>query len=288
MIAVVRPVEHVDVGPRQRRHEALHERAVGLVDHPLRLGGDRAEHQRALARAGDAGEHRQPALRDLDADVLEVVLARALHADQVVAVGGDAIASTSVCLTSWRRSSGPILLGSRGQGRVVIGLERGRRARGPAPAPRPTSSWRKNTNTSSPAARNGSSRAAQAASSSVVVVVPAQPQVQERPGPPDGRRLLVLGQLGRAQRRTGAGQRRERLVDVPRRILELQRQRAGRAGHAASRRGQLRIVAPDAVRDAEQDGPEPLPERPVRPGQPRDARRPGRPGASGTIRRAGP
>ena len=82
------PVEHVDVGPGQRRHEALHEGAVGLVDHPLRLRGDRAEHQRALARAGDAGEHRQPALRDLDADVLEVVLPRAVHADQVVAVGG--------------------------------------------------------------------------------------------------------------------------------------------------------------------------------------------------------
>ena len=80
-------LEQVDLGPRQRRHEALHERAVGLVDHPLRLRGDGAEHQRALARAGDAGEHRQPALRDLDADVLEVVHARALHADQVVAVG---------------------------------------------------------------------------------------------------------------------------------------------------------------------------------------------------------
>ena len=82
------PVEHVDLGPRQRRHEALHEGAVGLVDQPLRLRGDRAEHQRALARAGDAGEHRQPALRDLDADVLEVVHARAVHADQIVAVGG--------------------------------------------------------------------------------------------------------------------------------------------------------------------------------------------------------
>ena len=81
------PVEHVDVRPRQRRHEALHEGAVRLVDQPLRLGGDRAEHQRALARAGDAGEHRQPALRDLDADVLEVVDPRALHADQAVAVG---------------------------------------------------------------------------------------------------------------------------------------------------------------------------------------------------------
>jgi hypothetical protein len=37
-----------------------HEGAVGLVDHPLRLCGDRAEHQRALAGAGDTGEHRQP------------------------------------------------------------------------------------------------------------------------------------------------------------------------------------------------------------------------------------
>ena len=81
------PFEYVDLGPRQRRHEALHEGAVGLVDQPLRLRGDRAEHQRALARAGDAGEHRQPALRDLDADVLEVVHARAVHADQIVAVG---------------------------------------------------------------------------------------------------------------------------------------------------------------------------------------------------------
>ena len=81
------PVEHVDVRPRQRRHEALHEGAVGLVDHPLRLRGDRVEHQRALARAGDAREHRQPPLRELDADVLEVVHARALHADQIVAVG---------------------------------------------------------------------------------------------------------------------------------------------------------------------------------------------------------
>src|SRR5256885_10158011 len=44
----------------------------------------RAEHQRALAGAGDAGEHRQPTLRELDADVLEVVHARAVHADQIV------------------------------------------------------------------------------------------------------------------------------------------------------------------------------------------------------------
>ena len=104
------PVEHVDLGPRQRRHEALHEGAVGLVDQPLRLRGDRAEHQRALARAGDAGEHRQPALRDLDADVLEVVHARAVHADQVVAVGGvwqrgDCV-SVLVAVCSWASALG--------------------------------------------------------------------------------------------------------------------------------------------------------------------------------------
>ena len=90
------PVEHVDLGPAQRRHESLQERAVGLVDQPLRLRGDGAEHQRRLARSGDAGEHRQPPLGDLDADVLEVVLPGALDADQVVAVGGK-------CGALWRR-----------------------------------------------------------------------------------------------------------------------------------------------------------------------------------------
>ena len=38
-------LEHVDIGPRLRRHEALHEGAVGLVDQPLRLGRDRVEHR---------------------------------------------------------------------------------------------------------------------------------------------------------------------------------------------------------------------------------------------------
>lgn len=81
------PVEHVDLGAGQRRHEALHEGAVRLVDQPLRLGGDGVEDQRALAGTGDPGEHGQPAFGDLDAHVLEVVLAGAVHPDQVVAVG---------------------------------------------------------------------------------------------------------------------------------------------------------------------------------------------------------
>ena len=81
------PLERVDVRTRQRRHEALQEGAVGLVDQPLRVRGDRVEDQRALAGAGHAGERRQPPLGKLDADVLEVVLTGTVHADQVVAVG---------------------------------------------------------------------------------------------------------------------------------------------------------------------------------------------------------
>ena len=100
MIAVVRPSSTSTSGRAMRRHEALHERAVGLVDQALRLRGDRAEHERALARARDAGEHRQPPLRDLDADVLEVVHARAVDADQVVAVGGVRRTAAS-CASSW-------------------------------------------------------------------------------------------------------------------------------------------------------------------------------------------
>ena len=80
-------LEAVDIGPREIGHEALHEGAVGLVDHALRLGGDRGEHQRALARPRHPGEHGQAPLGQLDADVLEVVLASALHPDEVVAVG---------------------------------------------------------------------------------------------------------------------------------------------------------------------------------------------------------
>ena len=81
------PFQYVDLGPGQRRHEALHEGAVGLIDQPLGLGGDGAEYQGALARAGNAGEHREPPLRDLDADVFEVVLACAVHPDEIVTVG---------------------------------------------------------------------------------------------------------------------------------------------------------------------------------------------------------
>jgi hypothetical protein len=80
-------LEPVDLGPGQRRHEALDEGAVRLVDHPLRLGGDGAEDERALARARHPGEDGEPPLRQDDVDVLEVVLAGALDADDAVGVG---------------------------------------------------------------------------------------------------------------------------------------------------------------------------------------------------------
>src|SRR6185437_7126880 len=50
-------------------------------------GRDGVEHQRALARTGDPGEDGQAALRNGEADVLEVVDARAVDANQVVTVG---------------------------------------------------------------------------------------------------------------------------------------------------------------------------------------------------------
>ena len=117
-IAVVRPSSRSTSGPRERRHEALHERAVGLVDHPLRLGGDGAEHERALARAGHAGEHGQPPLRQVDVDVPQVVRAGAAHPDAVVAVGGapacwrpcgsGGVTGTVVHVDqAYRRSTGP-------------------------------------------------------------------------------------------------------------------------------------------------------------------------------------
>ena len=56
MPTLARP--EVDVRARQRGHEALDEGAVRLVDEPLRFGGDRREHERALARTRHAREHR--------------------------------------------------------------------------------------------------------------------------------------------------------------------------------------------------------------------------------------
>ena len=79
------PLEHIDIGPRQSRHEPLHEGAVGLVDQPLRFGGDRVDDQGTLPRPRHPREHRQPPLGDLDAHIPEVVLPSPRNPDQIMA-----------------------------------------------------------------------------------------------------------------------------------------------------------------------------------------------------------
>ncbi len=81
------PLEHVHLGTGEARHEALDERAVGLVDQLPRLGRDGVEHERALPWAGHPREDGQPALGDLEAHLLEVVLACPVHTDHLVPVG---------------------------------------------------------------------------------------------------------------------------------------------------------------------------------------------------------
>ena len=80
-------LQRVDVRAAEAGHEPLDEGGVGLVDQPLRLGGDGAEDQGGLARPGDAGEDGQPPLRDLQRDAAQVVLPGSHHPDDVVAVG---------------------------------------------------------------------------------------------------------------------------------------------------------------------------------------------------------
>src|SRR5690349_4014711 len=85
-IAVVSPSSTSTSGRAMVGMKPCTEGAVGLVDEPLRLRRDRAEHERALARARHAGEHGQASLGELDAHVMEVVHARAHDPDEVVAV----------------------------------------------------------------------------------------------------------------------------------------------------------------------------------------------------------
>ncbi len=87
-MAVVRPSSTSTSGRSRRGMKPWTKALYVSFDQPLRLSGDGVEHERALAGAGDAGEHGQAAFGDLHADVLEVVDSRALHADQVMAVGG--------------------------------------------------------------------------------------------------------------------------------------------------------------------------------------------------------
>ena len=79
-----RPSIVVDVGHAHLMEQPARVRRHRFEIAPLRLGVERAERERRLARAGDAGEHDERVARDVDVDVLEVVLARAAHADEAV------------------------------------------------------------------------------------------------------------------------------------------------------------------------------------------------------------
>jgi hypothetical protein len=77
-------VDGVDVGPPVVRQEVLHEGRVRLVDQSLRLGRDRVEDQRRLARAGHPGDHRERPFRDVQRHVAQVVLPGAPDLDRAV------------------------------------------------------------------------------------------------------------------------------------------------------------------------------------------------------------
>jgi hypothetical protein len=74
-------VQRVRIRLAATRKKHLHERRERLVDEPLRLRGDRVEHQRALPAARDAGEDGDLPTGNVERDVLEIVLARAAHFD---------------------------------------------------------------------------------------------------------------------------------------------------------------------------------------------------------------
>ena len=82
---------------RRQAGDLLHVRGADLLQQPtrigrhrlevatLRLGVERAEGERGLARAGDAGEGHHGVTWDVDVDVLEVVLAGSADMDEGVA-----------------------------------------------------------------------------------------------------------------------------------------------------------------------------------------------------------
>ncbi len=60
----------------------------------LALGVDGVERQRALARARQPRQHHQLLARDVDADVLQIVFARAAHADEAMRIGHAGLSGT--------------------------------------------------------------------------------------------------------------------------------------------------------------------------------------------------
>ena len=80
-------LDQVDVGLAHQFQELAGIGRQALDIAPLALGVDGVESQRALARPRQPGQHHQLAARDVHADVLQVVLARAAHADEIQLFG---------------------------------------------------------------------------------------------------------------------------------------------------------------------------------------------------------
>jgi hypothetical protein len=77
-------VDLVDVRLLHLAQELARVRAEALDVPPLALGVDGVEREAGLAAPGQAGDHDQPVTRERDADVLEVVLARAAHDNAIL------------------------------------------------------------------------------------------------------------------------------------------------------------------------------------------------------------
>jgi hypothetical protein len=105
------PVDGIDRGHAHLVDEPARIRRDRFEIAPLRLGVERAEGQRRLARAGDAAEHHERVARDVDIDVAQVVFACAADAHEVIgAAGGFArhvFLPFSTDIGSLQRTTGP-------------------------------------------------------------------------------------------------------------------------------------------------------------------------------------
>jgi hypothetical protein len=72
----------LDVRPGPPGQPVARERRIGLVELIARLGGDRVEHQRRLARSGDADEDDQPIARNIKINIDQVVRTGAAKFDR--------------------------------------------------------------------------------------------------------------------------------------------------------------------------------------------------------------
>ena len=76
-------VDGIDIGPLHLVQKLARVGGERLHIPPLALGVDGVEGQRGFARSAQPGDHGEGVARDLDVDILQIVLARAMHGDAV-------------------------------------------------------------------------------------------------------------------------------------------------------------------------------------------------------------